>query len=166
MSAIFTGDANQYRVRLDRKIADEGLIAALVGVNPSVAGAEIDDQTIRKDIGFAQRLGWKQIVKVNKFSHVATDVSELAKVDDPVGPLNDEYLVAAFAEADLIVPCWGSLGKLPPRLRGRWREVLDLMARSEKPVLCFGTCADGQPRHTLRLAYSIPLEPWVMWLMR
>jgi hypothetical protein len=165
MSAVFVGDANEYRVRLDRKIADSGIVVALCGVNPSIAGAKTDDQTIRKDVGFGQRLGWSRIIKVNKFSHVATDVAQLAKVNDPVGSFNDEYLAAAFAEADLIVPCWGSLGKLPPRLRDRWREVLDLMVASQKPVLCFGTCADGHPRHTLTLPYSTPLEAWLKWLM-
>lgn len=166
MSAVFLGDANQFRVRLDRQIADEGLVAVLVGVNPSIAGAENNDQTIRKDVGFGQRLGWAHIIKVNKFSHVATNVAELAKADDPVGPLNNEYLAAAFAEADLIVPCWGSLDKLPPRLRTRWREVFDLMVASRKPIRCLGTCADGHPRHTLMLPYSTPLEPWTLGLMQ
>jgi hypothetical protein len=165
MSAMFFGDNSEFRVRLDRQIVDRGVVAALCGVNPSIADAEDDDQTIRKDIGFGKQLGWSRIIKVNKFSHVATDVSELAAVDDPVGSHNDEYLAAAFAEADLIVPCWGSLAKLPPRLRGRWREVLDLMIASGKPVLCFGTCADGQPRHTLMLPYSTPLQPWLKWLI-
>lgn len=85
---------------------------------------------------------------------------ELARAADPVGPECDEYLCQIFAEADVIVPCWGPLAKLPARLRSRWREVAAMMRAAGKPILCLGTAKDGQPLHTLTLAYSTPLVPW------
>src|SRR5687767_7328904 len=106
MSAIFSDGGEEeafYRWYLGRDVQDEGIIAALVGVNPSVAGVEKNDQTIRKDIGFAQRNGWRRIIKVNKFAKRATDVRELANAFDPIGPENDRYLAQAFEEADVIV---------------------------------------------------------------
>jgi hypothetical protein len=166
VSAVFLGPNNCYRLRLDRDIdgllgaIGGGLTAALCGVNPSKAGAEVNDQTIRKDIGFGRIHGWSRIIKINKFAHVATDVRELRSVTDPVGPENDRYIEEAIREADVFVPCWGPLSKLPYRLRGRWREVLAIAERVGKPILCFGTVNDGQPRHTLTLAYSTPLVPW------
>lgn len=163
MSAVFSEggeEAALYRWILRREVQDEGIIAALCGVNPSVAGVEKNDQTIRKDIGFARRHGWRRIIKVNKFAKRATDVRELATAFDPIGPENDRYLAEAFEEADIIVPCWGPLAKLPKRLRRRYIEVCRIMERSGKPILCFGTANDGQPRHTLMLAYETPLVPW------
>jgi hypothetical protein len=161
VSAIFS-DCGMFRLRLDREIDPllGGIVAALCGVNPSIAGAEANDQTIRKDIGFGRIHGWRRIIKINKFSHVATDVTELRKVADPVGHDNNRYIEEAIREADVFVPCWGPLAKLPLHLRGRWREVVAIAERVGKPMLCFGTAQDGQPRHTLMLAYSTPLVPW------
>lgn len=152
----------QYRMRLDRDVRSviAGPIVALIGVNPSTADEVLDDATIRKDLGFAQRHGWRRIIKANKFAFRATDVRELRTAADPIGPENDRYLREIFAEADLIVPCWGPLSKLPVSLRDRWRVVAAMMAESGKPVRCFGTAKDGQPRHTLMLSYTTPLIDW------
>lgn len=161
MSAIFS-DCRLYRLELRRQVDPllGGPTAALIGVNPSIAGAEANDQTIRKDIGFARLHGWGQIIKVNKFARIATDVRQLAAVGDPVGPENDRYIEAAMREADVVIPCWGPLAKLPKRLRGRWTEIVAMADWVGKPLMCFGTANDGQPRHTLMLAYATPLVPW------
>jgi hypothetical protein len=163
MSAWFSEggeEAGMYRWRLDRIISDSGIVVALPGVNPSTAGAEANDATIRKDIGFARIHGWKRIIKVNKCAYRAKEVRDLAKAIDPIGPENDRWLREAFDEADLIVPCWGPLAKLPKYLRRRWLEVYRLMERSGKPIMSLGICNDGQPRHTLMLPYETPLTEW------
>lgn len=163
MSAIFSegGEGKAlYRWLLYRDVQPEGVVAALCGVNPSRAGEEANDQTIRKDLGFAAIHGWRRIIKCNKFAFIAQDVTELATAFDPIGPENDDYLRRAFDEADVLVPCWGPLSKLPKRLRRRYIEVCRMMERTGKPILCLGTAKDGQPRHTLMLAYATPLEPW------
>lgn len=163
MTAWFSegGEAEAvFRWRLDRDVCDEGIVAALIGVNPSTAGVSVDDQTIRKDLGFAARRGWRRIIKVNKCAFRAKDVKDLRHAVDAIGPENDCWLAAAFDEADVLVPCWGPLAKLPKYLRRRWREVVRLMEKSGKPIMCLGMCGDGQPRHTLMLAYDTPLVPW------
>jgi hypothetical protein len=154
-------EAAIFRWRLDRDIAETGIVAALCGVNPSTAGVEANDQTIRKDMGFAKLLGWRKIIKVNKFAYRAKDVGDLRKAVDPIGTENDRYLAEVFAEADVIVPCWGPLTKLPKYLRRRWLEVHRLAERSGKPIMCLGTVKDGQPRHTCMIGYDTPLVPWV-----
>ena len=159
MSAIIS-PCGKYRYRLERDVQEEGLVAALCGVNPSTADAVENDATIRKDIGFARVHGWRRIIKINKFAYRATDVRELATAFDPIGPECDDHLRAVLEEADILVPCWGPLAKLPKRLRRRYIEVARLMQRTGKPVMCLGTAGDGQPRHTLMLAYETPLVPW------
>lgn len=139
-----------------------GVTAALTGVNPSTADATDNDATIRKDLGFAERLGWSRIIKANKFTLRSKDVRELARCERPNHADADDYLRAIFSEADVLVPCWGPLSKLPQHLRGRWREVVALMEASGKPIMCLGTALDGQPRHTLMLPYTTPLTPWTL----
>lgn len=137
-----------------------GPVVAIIGVNPSTADASKDDPTIRKDIGFATRLGWSRIIKANLCGYRATDVRELAAVADPVGPDTDLHLLQIMTEADVIVAAWGPTAKLPARLRRRYLEIVDMAEAVDKPLYCFGTAKDGQPRHTLMLAYTTPLVLW------
>lgn len=133
---------------------------ALLGVNPSTADELKNDQTIRKDMGFGERHGWGRIIKGNKFAFCAKDVNALKLATDPRGPENDAFLEQIMREADQVIACWGPLAKLPPNLRGRWRSVADIADRAEKALWCFGTAGDGQPLHTMTLAYDTPLVPW------
>jgi hypothetical protein len=149
-----------YRWRLDRDLGTGGPSAAICGVNPSTADAEKDDHTIRKDMGFARRLGWGRIIKANKFGLRATDVNELKVARDPIGPENDLYLREIFQEADVVVFAWGPLSKLPKQLRSRWKAVAAIARDAGKTPMCWGTAKDGHPLHTLTLAYDTPFVPW------
>lgn len=161
MSAVFSA-CKTWRYRLERDIDPllGGPVAALIGINPSYAGAERNDQTISKDIGFGKRLGWRRIIKGNVYGFVATDIRDLAKAADPIGPENDEHLEEIISDADLVIPVWGTLDKLPPALRNRWRRIVALASIYEKPLHCFGTTNDGQPRHTARIGYDTSLVRW------
>jgi hypothetical protein len=131
-----------------------------IGVNPSTADAEIDDQSIRKLYGFAQKLHIGQWLVGNLFAYRATDVNEIAVVPDPVGPGNNSYLVSMIQEAETIVAGWGRADKVPLHLRGRIDEVVELVHSRNKQLMCWGTCQDGSPRHPLMVPYSTRLELW------
>lgn len=160
MSAIFS-DCGLYRLRLERDLGRVGPTAAIIGVNPSTADATVNDQTIRKDIGFGERLGWGKIIKGNKFAYRATDVRDLRRATYPVGVDNDWHLEQIFRDSDIHIAAWGPLNKLPKELRGRWRRVAEIADSVGCQLMCFGTAKDGQPLHTLMLAYETPLIPWV-----
>lgn len=164
-SAVFSPDGRTYRYRLDRDLGRHGPAVALIGVNPSVADAEKNDPTITKDIGFGARLGWGRLIKGNLFARISTDVRGLkpsiVNPIDPIGPENDAHLRQIMLEADIVIPCWGPTAKLPKSLRNRWMNVAALADRLDKPLFCFGTAQDGQPRHTLMIAYATPLIPWI-----
>jgi hypothetical protein len=132
----------------------------LCGVNPSTADATINDQTIRKEMGFISCWGGGKLLKVNAFAFRATDIRKLATADDPVGRENDTYLRRAIAKADVLIPCWGSATKLPPKLRGRLQEVAAMMRNSGKPLKIFGLTQSGDPLHPLMLSYDTPLVDW------
>ena len=146
-----------YRYRLDRWIQETGCVFAYFGVNASTADADSEDQTTRKWRGFTLRNGGSRYIAANPFAFRATDVRELAKVSDPVGPENARYLREIIAEADVLVPCWGNTSKVPKHLRHHFDELRDLLIGSGKSVKTFGLTSAGDPKHPLTLSYSTPL---------
>lgn len=159
MSAIFSPDG-VHRYRLDRDVQLDGIVAALIGVNPSIAGVTKNDQTIAKDIGFAKVHGWRKIIKVNVFSFVSTKVRGLATCAEARGPDYFGHLVGVIDEADVVIACWGSRDKVPKPLRHHIDEMCNLLAVTTKPVLTFGLTKSGDPMHPLMLGYSTPLVPF------
>jgi hypothetical protein len=155
--ATFSAD-RRYRYRLWRSWGDGERRCAFVGVNPSTAGEDKDDPTIRREIGFARRWGFTAIDKGNLFALVSTDATALLDSDDPVGPDNDEHLHAMLSASHRIVLAWGGH---PPRVRAlvlarldSFRRIVRAQPRCEIGTL--GSNADGTPKHPLRLPYSTP----------
>lgn len=156
MSAIFS-TCGLYRFRLERDVQLHGIVTALFGVNPSTAGETINDATIRKDIGFGKVNGWRRIIKGNVFPFRATDVRELRGVKDHKLAENAEHLLRIAADADLLIPCWGSRDKLPRELHEKLQWTLDILRSTGKPMVHFGLTASGDPKHPLMLGYDTPL---------
>ena len=161
MSAVLS-PCGLYRLRLDRTIPFPigRLVFAFFGVNPSKADAEINDQTVMKWFGFTERNDGCRFIVGNPFAYRATDVRELASVRDPIGPENDYWLRGIIRDADILVPCWGSRGKLPPQLRSRLDDVMRMLVESGKPIKTFGLTVSGDPKHPLMLGYNTPLVEW------
>lgn len=153
-------DCRRYRYRLGRVVGAGVGTVFFIGVNPSTASAEVDDQTVRKWRGFSARWGYVDFFVGNLFAWRSTDVNALALVDDPVGPENDRHLEAMLALATIVVPCWGSADKLPERLHPRIGAVREMLARHPGPVKCLGRTRSGDPRHPLTLGYDTALEAW------
>jgi hypothetical protein len=150
-----------WRYRLDRQVQPHGQVFAYFGVNGSTATARVDDHTVRKWIGFTERNGGSRFIVGNAFAFRATDVRELGQAIDPVGPRNKTHLANIIAEADVLVPCWGSRTKLPGRLHGQLDALREQILASGKPVRIWGLSQSGDPLHPLTLAYSLPLVEWV-----
>lgn len=156
MSAILSS-CGLYRYRLDRSVAFSGPVYAFFGVNPSTADATVDDATVRKWIGFTKTWGGRRFIVGNVFAFRATDVRGLATANDPFGPDLGDHITDIIAEADILVPCWGSVSKVPPKLRFAFDVLMDALASSGKPVKCFGRTKAGDPKHPLMLGYGTPL---------
>ncbi|MEM8553003.1 MAG: DUF1643 domain-containing protein [Pseudomonadota bacterium] len=150
-------DCGRYRYRLDRHIGGAGPVYAFFGVNPSTADASQDDATVRKWRGFCQRYGASRFIVGNAFAFRATDVRELRAALDPVGPEWRVHMERIIAEAGILVPCWGSSGKVPRELRDHLLTLAGVLRGTGKPVKCWGRVASGDPVHPLMLAYTTPL---------
>ena len=138
--------------------APERYVVLLCGYNPSTANESDNDQTIRKECVFAEKINATHLIKVNLFAGVSTDPNDLTAFNDPIGPENDAILRAAIATADLCVAVWGAP-------KGRWKTKLQFLEREDDVRVlaswqCYGTTKDGHPRHPLYLPYRTPLERW------
>jgi hypothetical protein len=160
LSAILSS-CGKYRYRLERTVRGRGETYGFFGVNPSTADATINDQTVKKWIGFTDRWNGGRFMVGNVFAYRATDVGELARAVDPVGPDNDLHLERIVREADILVPCWGKIDKVPRHLRGRFDDLIAMLCASGKPVMHLGLNACGSPKHPQMLGYKTPLRPWV-----
>ena len=149
----------QYRYRLERGMG-EGKIGLWIGVNPSTADAVENDHSIRKLFGFGKRLGIGHWYVGNLFAYRSTDIRGLARASDPVGVCNDIHLAEMMGRADLVIAGWGSLSKIPPRLRYRAEEIRIMAERLHVPLWCWGFTKSGDPLHPLMLAYDTPLREW------
>lgn len=159
MSAIIS-PCGKYRYRLDRQVGMDGPVYAFFGVNPSTADASIDDATVRKWIGFCKRWGASRFIVGNVFAYRSTDVKALAKVSDAFGDDIGDHTTDIINEADILVPCWGNTGKVPPSLQFAFDVLMDALVSSGKPVLHFGTTNSGDPKHPLMLGYDTQLVSW------
>jgi len=159
MSAVLS-ECGLYRYRLDRDVQPEGLVFAYFGINPSTADASIDDSTVRKWRGFTMRNGGRKFIVGNVFAFRSTDPKALEFAEDPFGPDRYAHLEQIVAEADVLVPCWGNLSKMPKDLRDSPAALLNRLLATGKPVLHFGVTDSKQPKHPLMLGYDTPMLPW------
>lgn len=159
MSAVIS-PCGRFRYRLERHALSGAGAVAWIMVNPSTADATEDDATIRKVRGFSERLGAGWFIVGNLFAYRSTDVRQLAKAADPIGPDNDDHLRAIIADAPVVIVAWGPTAKLPASLRRRFYRVARIAEEAGRELLCLGTAKDGQPLHPLMQPYSAELRPW------
>jgi hypothetical protein len=119
-------------------------------LNPSTADADQDDPTIRKCIGFADRLGFGAIVVANLFAFRATDPANLRRAGYLVGPENDHAIAAAARDSNLTICAWGAHARGLAR-PGEAHAILRGIGVTPKAL---DLTADGIPRHPLMLRYS------------
>jgi hypothetical protein len=159
--AYLSHDLN-YRYWLLRVWDDSLPVMANIGCNPSTADEKEDDPTIRKDMGFAQRLGFGGLLKLNVGAYRATDPKRWRNAANPWGEENTpEDLIDYLADFKVsrVVGCWEKCGGQMAHSRGLRIAAL-LKDEQFGGFWCFGRNADGTPRHTLMLPYSTKLEAW------
>lgn len=165
MGAIFS-ECGTWRYLLDRDFLLDGPTIGFLLHNPSTAGADIEDPTSRRGIGYWRSWGAGRGIFVNPWAGVATDPKELWKMPDPVGPMNDFHIAEAAREVaatdGFFVFAWGAV--LPPKhlkyaATARLHAVEAIVRDAGCRVCALGATKDGHPRHPLYLrADALPLE--------
>ncbi len=150
--AMFS-DCRTWRYTLFREW-DEYLPQILfILLNPSTADAKKDDPTNKRCMKFAKGWGFGSLIFVNLFAVRGSDTEVILESVDPVGPENDEIILAAAGQVDKIVVGWGNLGMY----QDRHLEVLELL-HDEFPLWCFGVTQKGCPLHPSPRNTNLPNE--------
>lgn len=133
-----------------------------VMLNPSTAagldstGNLINDPTLRRCIGFTQRMGFRRLHLVNLYALRSSKPDALRKHVEPVGPDCDKWLRHHAERASAIVVGWGGFD--PQFLAPRVAQVRELL--SGKRLLCLNVNSDGSPQHPLFVPAHRDLVPW------
>lgn len=161
MSAVIS-PCGIYRYRLERDVGMTGPVYAFFGINPSTADASIDDQTVKKWIGFTKVWGGSRFLAGNISPYRAKNVRVLATVTPwkHIERENQLHLEAIVAEADILVPCWGNRNKVPRIMHNSIDQMLAWLLTTGKPVRHLGLTVSGDPKHPQMLGYATPLIDW------
>lgn len=152
-------ECGRYRQALTRDWTPEGAApraVLFVGMNPSVAAADVSDPTCHRELMFARDWGFTRYLKGNVLDWRATLPKDIPA--DPAlacSPANIRALVDMAHEAELIVLAYGKLHK---RFQSVVQEVLRAMQATGKPLQCLGLNKDGSAKHPLYLRKDTPLR--------
>ncbi len=146
----------RFRHVLGRTWTPAGLQIAFIGLNPSVADADVDDPTCRRCVRFAQDSGFGRLVMVNLFAFRATRPAELWASGPAQSSDEDAVMAKILGSVDRVVACWGAV----PQATDRARQVLAIAAAHAQPVYVLGLSKHGHPRHPLYLPASARPQPW------
>lgn len=124
-------------------------------LNPSTADAFKADPTVAGCMVWAQMWAYGELEVVNIFAYRATDPVIMKKAEDPIGPLNNEFIKEAVDSASLIVAAWGAHGTH----RGRGREVATKLLK-DTTLTCLETIEGGHPKHPLYIKRTTKPKPF------
>lgn len=137
-------DCGKYRYVLWR-IWDENLKVALcIGLNPSTANVDKNDNTINMLIGMLKQLGYGGFKIVNLYAYITSKPPELASVADPLKD-NDTYVLGAAYACQEIIFCWGNFKSIEYRAK----KMIEMFP----DALCFGKNQNGSPWHPRKMCY-------------
>lgn len=157
----------RYRQRLSRDWTPEGdtpRTVLFVGMNPSVASAEVSDPTCHRELTFARAWGFTRYLKGNILDWRATVPRDLPR--DPLeacSAANIPALRAMAQEAEIVVMAYG---KLHPRYADAVRAAIVAIAGTGRPLGCLGLNKDGSAKHPLYLRKNTPLLPFQVVVQR
>jgi hypothetical protein len=134
-------DCAQYRYELRRIWDPKKPVVLFIGLNPSTADANNDDNTSRVCINYAKRWEYGGVLLGNLFAYRSKDSAALYKAADPIGPANDHWLMQLQSEANLVVCAWTDIGAY----KNRDSYVLSFL---KKPH-CLKKLKSGRPGHPL-----------------
>lgn len=147
----------RYRYRLWRYWDFTRPALVLVMCNPSTATAEYNDPTVERVQRRAVHLQCGGLEVVNIFALRSTDPRALYQTPDPVGPANDEHILAAASRPDALVVCaWGAHGAH----LSRGAAVERILRANGIRLHALAFTKGGAPGHPLYLPYELQPREW------
>jgi Uncharacterized protein conserved in bacteria len=158
--AVFSDDG-RYRPLMRRWLGESfpKRYLLFIGMNPSTADATVNDPTCGREWTFTQREGFDAMVKANVGDYRATHPKMLLEPGVVASsPANLPTIRAQAAGATKVILCHGKLNKA---LVPAGRALLEALREDGIDLWCFGTNADGSPKHPLYLRADTPLVRWM-----
>ncbi len=160
-SAEFRGTRNEHRILLQREWGggdqSDAPYVLWIGMNPSMATADEDDLTVRKEQTWTRMLGHQRYVKMNVVSYRSTDPAGLEAADQVSHPRNLPAIIA-WAKHPLCARVVLATGVPPAVILSSAKFVLDHLSAKSIETWCLGRTKEGWPRHTSRIAYATRFE--------
>lgn len=153
MGAIFSDD-RRFRYVLWRVWNMNKPVILQIGLNPSDANEIKNDPTVVRGMVRANRNGFGGFLMGNLYAYISTNPEVLLGNGDFVGELTDYYISIMVSISERQLCGWGSF----PPVAKRASAVLAMI----KEPYCLGTNSDGQPRHPLYVAYSVPMVKYIL----
>lgn len=146
------------RESMDMRVGQSDRTLVMIGHNPSTADEVMNDNTIRRCIGFANDNGFRNLVMVNLFAFRATVPYDVPMDEDAIGPDNDAWLTAWMMQGDTVCCAWGGIEHpIKAEAVERVRRIAELTG---KPLHCLGVTKYGEPRHPLYMPKDSQLMEW------
>lgn len=119
-------------------------IAMCIGLNPSTANADQDDNTIEILMKALHANGYGGLKMTNLYALISPNPKDLVCAD-PLGN-NDQWLLTTAYGCQQIIYCWGAF----KRIEARVRKIRDMFPTAK----CFGKTANGSPWHPRATTYA------------
>lgn len=152
-------DGSEHRLWLERRWNGSDDYALHIGMNPSVAGADRDDLTIRKDQEFTRRMGLTRLFKCNIGTWISTDPIGLEAPGITVCHPENLAIILGLAHSAARVVV--ATGNPPDPLLGAARATFRALKTAGVTLECFGLTKDHWPKHSSRLAYKTEIVDFV-----
>lgn len=148
-----------YRYYLSRSWNHKLPAIVFIGVNPSTADEEKDDQTIKKLITFSKNWGYGGFTILNLYPYITPHKENLPiyfkkEVFEKYQEKNMAFLKEHKETEIDVVFMWGKLH------RKFYTDHVWRIKRWFPKALCFGKNQDGSPIHPLFLPYTTNLIPF------
>lgn len=147
-------ECGRFRFNLTRDWDASKPRALFIMLNPSTADADKDDPTIRKCMGFCDRLGLGGFTVVNLFAFRATKPADLRAGGYVRHPDEDDWIDLALNGVDVTICAWGANARTlarPAQVLGMLRGGVGSWRRPQ----ALHINGDGTPAHPLMLAYDV-----------
>jgi len=153
MEATFS-PCRRYRYKLSRSWGPGPHLAFLM-LNPSTADESTNDPTVERCERRARRDGFGGVAVFNLFALRSTNPDALYSAKDPIGPNNDEHLLALDG-FESVIAAWGTHGAL----YDRGTKVAAMLHSRGVVLAALSVNRDGSPKHPLYVANRTKAVRW------
>lgn len=145
--AVFS-ECGKYRYCLWRITDLSKPVVMCIGLNPSKATRNKNDNTITRLISLTGNLGYGGFYMMNLFSYITPYPKELKKAED-LNREADKWFTTITPKCKDVIFCWGGFEILS--LYQKFYDRIDFMTEMFPEAYCFGYTKSGNPRHPLML---------------